>query len=96
MQAYTIRLNFKNRFSEFDFEDILAIKNRLNGTDYITHTDEKRLKEGRVGGQFWAVSVYLLVRFINIIKIFLKRFTQVVIHWLKTQQEFIWNKQIQY
>lgn len=55
-----IRQNFKNRFGQFDFEDFLIIKGTLNGTGNVTHTDRKRLKEGKLGGQFWAVSLFKL------------------------------------
>ena len=52
-----IRVNFKNRFSEFDLNDLKNNPN-LNGTNGVTHTDIKRLQEGRLGGQFWAVTLY--------------------------------------
>jgi hypothetical protein len=50
-----IRVNFKNRFGEFNLEDLQKNPN-LNGTNGITHTDIKRLRDGRLGGQFWAVT----------------------------------------
>jgi len=53
-----IRANFKNRFGDFDLEDLIKNPN-LNGTNGITHTDIKRLHEGRLGGQFWAVTKWL-------------------------------------
>ncbi len=54
-KPHMIRVNFKNRFGEFNLEDLQKNPN-LNGTNGITHTDIKRLRDGRLGGQFWAVT----------------------------------------
>jgi hypothetical protein len=48
-----IRSNFRNRFDKFDATDFKNYS--LNGTNGISHTDIKRIKEGKIGGQFWAV-----------------------------------------
>lgn len=50
-----IRSNFQNRLSLFDLNDLTKIRDRLNGTKGITHTDIKRIREGKLSGQFWAV-----------------------------------------
>ena len=49
-----VRKNFKNKFNEFDFNDLTKIRNKLNGTNGVTHTDILRLKKGKIGAQFWA------------------------------------------
>ena len=46
---HMIRKNFKNQFGQFNFTDMKA--SVLN--DAITHTDLIRIKEGKLGGQFW-------------------------------------------
>jgi len=46
---HVIRKGFRNQFSLFDLEDLT--KYNLN----FTHTDIKRMKQGKLGGQFWAV-----------------------------------------
>jgi membrane dipeptidase len=53
--ADLIRSNFKNQLSQFNFEDLLNTNPNLNGTNGNTATDIKRLKEGKVSGQFWAI-----------------------------------------
>ena len=40
-----------NQFDKFDFNDMK--KFILNGTNGVTHTDLKRIKEGKLAGQFW-------------------------------------------
>lgn len=52
--ASMIRKNFQNRFEKFNFNDLVPLKESLLGTDGVTHTDIKRLKEGKLGAQFWA------------------------------------------
>ena len=47
-----IRENFFNEFKKFDFNDLTH--NVLNGSSGITHTDLRRINEGKLGGQFWA------------------------------------------
>jgi membrane dipeptidase len=42
-----VRGSLQNQFARFDFNDMKLI---INGT---THTDLKRLKEGKLGAQFW-------------------------------------------
>jgi hypothetical protein len=49
-----IRKNFENQFKKFNFTDITKIKEQLNGTSGVTHTDLTRIKQGKLGGQFWA------------------------------------------
>lgn len=48
-----IRENFRNKLEKFDLEDMT--KYNLEETKNVTHTDFRRLKEGLLGGQFWAV-----------------------------------------
>ena len=48
-----IRENFKNQFSKFELNNTMIYN--LNGTGNVTHTDLERLKQGGLGGQFWAV-----------------------------------------
>ena len=48
-----IRENFRNQLEKFDLEDMT--KYNLAFTENVTHTDFKRLREGKLGGQFWAV-----------------------------------------
>jgi microsomal dipeptidase-like Zn-dependent dipeptidase len=54
--AYMVRSNFKNKFAEFNFTDMqpYAGLGRLNGTHNVTHTDTRRLREGKLGAVFWA------------------------------------------
>lgn len=47
-----IRKNFRNNIEAFYLEDMT--QSMLNVTN-ITHTDIKRINEGRLSGQFWAV-----------------------------------------
>ena len=46
-----IRKSFQNRFSKFDFNDMK--QSLSNVENAITHTDIKRIKEGKLGAQFW-------------------------------------------
>ena len=57
-----IRANFKNQFGKFNLEDLLTQISQLNSTNGVTHTDIKRLKEGKLGGQFWAVITLFYLR----------------------------------
>jgi membrane dipeptidase len=50
-----IRDNFQNQFKKFDLNDLTPFRPLMNGTGGITHTDIKRLRQGKVGAQFWAV-----------------------------------------
>ena len=56
---HMIRKNFRNQFRLFDANDFtkypLDESNGGIGSNGITHTDIKRIREGRLGGQFWAV-----------------------------------------
>ena len=50
-----IRENFQNRFRKFNLNDLTKIDQaEIQGTDGITHTDILRLRQGLIGGQFWA------------------------------------------
>ena len=55
--SYFLRTNFKNQIAHFDLEDvkIYLSNSSLTGTDNVTHTDLKRIEQGKLGGQFWAV-----------------------------------------
>jgi hypothetical protein len=44
-----IRGNFQNQLGKFDLEDMFVYMNGVN-----THTDNKRMRAGKMGGQFWA------------------------------------------
>ena len=50
-----IRNNFKNQFELFDLNDMKESLKKLNKSDSVTHTDIKRIKEGKLSGQFWAI-----------------------------------------
>lgn len=50
-----VRKNFQNQLKKFDFNDMTKYKDQMVGTNGVTHTDILRLKEGKVGAQFWAV-----------------------------------------
>lgn len=52
---YMLRKNFDNKLEKVDLNNIDNIKYALNATNHVTHTDITRLREGKVGGQFWAV-----------------------------------------
>jgi hypothetical protein len=45
--------NFKNNLSKFDFNDMKPYKDAMNGTSGVTHTDIKRIREGKLGGAFF-------------------------------------------
>lgn len=47
-----VRKNFRNNIESFDLNDMTTVM--LNVTN-ITHTDLKRIREGRLRGQFWAI-----------------------------------------
>ena len=49
-----IRKNFMNKLGIFDLTDLTKGYN-LSATNNVTHTDFIRLKEGKLGGQFWAI-----------------------------------------
>lgn len=49
-----LRARFGNDFSKFDFHDMSATAAQKDGK---MHTDLKRLRAGKVGGQFWSVWV---------------------------------------
>ena len=50
-----IRKNFRNRFSLFNANDFTNIpldtSNGYLGSDNITHTDIKRIRDGKMGGK---------------------------------------------
>jgi membrane dipeptidase len=50
---HMIRKNFRNQIREYNLTDFKTYT--LNGSNGITHTDIKRMREGRMGGQFWAI-----------------------------------------
>lgn len=52
--ASMVRKNFQNRFHRFNFSDMTKYREYMNVTNGVTHTDIKRLKEGKLGAQFWA------------------------------------------
>ena len=55
--SYFIRTNFKNQLTYFDLEDvkIYLLNSSLIATSNVTHTDLKRLNQGKLSGQFWAI-----------------------------------------
>jgi membrane dipeptidase len=48
-----LRSNFNNKLHNVDLFDMKKYIGELNGTNQITHTDLKRLREGKLGAQFW-------------------------------------------
>ena len=52
---HMIRKNFRNRFSLFNANDFTNIpldtSNGYLGSDNITHTDIKRIRDGKMGGK---------------------------------------------
>ena len=56
---YQLRTRYQNQIDNFDFTDTTATgANHPDGR--VMHTDLNRLKEGRVGAQFWSVFVSAL------------------------------------
>lgn len=55
--SYFLRNNFKNQLNYFDLDDvkIYQANSSLAGTNNVTHTDLKRIEQGKLGAQFWAV-----------------------------------------
>ncbi len=45
--------NFRNDLSKFDFNDMKPFIDQMNSTNGTTHTDIKRIKEGKLGGAFF-------------------------------------------
>ena len=79
-----IRENFRNIFKRFDLNDMLKLdKNELSGTNGVTHTDLRRLDQGKIGGQFWVAyadcgstgkdAVRIHVEQIDVIKRYIKK-----------------------
>ena len=54
---YMLRLNFDNQLGRVDLTSITEEEYTLTANNGATHTDIRRLKEGRLGGQFWAVII---------------------------------------
>ncbi|CAF0784069.1 unnamed protein product [Brachionus calyciflorus] len=52
---HMIRTNFMNRFGQFDLNDMKQSLISSTGKEGITHTDIKRIREGKLSGQFWAI-----------------------------------------
>lgn len=50
-----VRKNFQNQLKKFDFYDMTKYKNQMLGTKGVTHTDIIRLRQGKLGAQFWVV-----------------------------------------
>lgn len=53
--AWMIRDNFENNLEKFDLEEITNERYNLSKSYYTTHTDLKRIREGKLSGQFWSV-----------------------------------------
>ena len=53
--AWQIRVNFLNQFDKFDFEDMNPYRQFMTSSAGVSHTDIKRMKEGHLGAQFWAI-----------------------------------------
>jgi hypothetical protein len=51
--SYFLRTNFKNQLTHFDLNDvkIYVSNSSLIGTYNVTHTDLKRIEQGKLGGQ---------------------------------------------
>jgi membrane dipeptidase len=50
---HRVRVNFQNKFGEFNFTEMQQYIGRLNGSGKVIHTDLERLKKGKLGAQFW-------------------------------------------
>lgn len=50
-----LRLNFENKLSKVNLTSITNTTYNLSATSGVTHTDINRIKEGRLGAQFWVV-----------------------------------------
>ena len=48
-----IRKNFKNRFAKLNLNDMKSIQSIFLDAKGITHTDIKRIRQGKLGAQFW-------------------------------------------
>jgi membrane dipeptidase len=53
---WQLRMRHKNVIADFDFEDTTDTADEEHGGQMM-HTDIARLREGKVGGQFWSVYV---------------------------------------
>lgn len=53
---YMLRINFDNQLGRVDLNNINKEQYNLIANKGATHTDILRLREGRVGAQFWAVN----------------------------------------
>jgi membrane dipeptidase len=50
---WIVRKHFKNQFDDIDFHDMNPYRQFIS--DGLSHTDIKRIREGKLGAQFWAV-----------------------------------------
>jgi len=53
--SWQVRKNFMNQFDKFDFKDMNPYRQFMQASFGVSHTDIKRIKEGRLGAQFWAI-----------------------------------------
>lgn len=90
-----LRLNFDNKLQNVNLTNITKDQYTLTANGGATHTDILRLREGRVGGQFWAVKygIILIIQqyysFYNNVNYV--RHMQVVMALEKMQLFSIWN-----
>jgi len=83
--AWLIRNNFGNNLEMVDLEEITNEKYNLSKSNNITHTDVKRMRKGKLSGQFWTVygtcqsagkdAVRVHLEQIDIIKRFIRKYS---------------------
>jgi membrane dipeptidase len=82
---HTIRKGFKNKFNNFDLQDFRQYVSL--GLLNFTHTDLNRIKEGKLGAQFWVSyddcksngkdAVRLHIEQVDVIKRMIKKYSSV-------------------
>lgn len=53
--AWKLRLSFRNQLDRVDFQDMNPYRQFMSESRGLSHTDIKRIREGRLGAQFWAI-----------------------------------------
>lgn len=66
---YMLRINFDNQLVRVNLTSITKEEYNLVANKGATHTDIKRLREGRVGAQFWAVIILFCNTVLNYIQL---------------------------
>ena len=55
---YMLRQNLNNRFGNLELNDMKKINHSLKVTNYVTHTDFRRIRQGRLGAQFFVAFAF--------------------------------------